>query len=300
MLKKNIHLNEALAWFPRLTVVTKSDFGKIYSSDEIKKDFIENLSFVKALKKNPKALEGIKKLVDSGTIVPAQKTKNIVSYFFARWPIVRDHNYIMGSHAVINDKARIIIYLDSHYLSYGLYNPEKVYKTVIHELAHNYVYNEPNSFLGVYKKHLMNFYKALFEDYFKITPGKADKAIEDFIKNLLMLEKSAYSDEARAKKYWSYIEKLSKMSNFTPEKRQMRLEIYQNTIRMYQQGVGVYLQYYYENPVVTSLYTAYDIAFKYNKMNSILAQELFCLSEVFAIMTEYGHDKYILDYLKTI
>jgi hypothetical protein len=289
---------DELAWFPSGMKPVALGKDSYYTSDELKSGFVEAIS-KGSLEKHPKAVRGIKILIDREIIVPAHVSKTKLGYLWARWWKTPE-SYKMGSTHV---EGKIFIFLDNRFAEYGVYDSNIITGTLIHELAHYIAHINIDSYIEIYKSILIKYYRSFCSMYFNITKKIDDKLIFEYVTILKDIEKNMINRKYLQhgdtfKRYYALMEKIAAQGNLSEEAQKKAVNNLFGMLHIYFRSRDGFMAIRNRSFILRCLLNAYSLAFKINP-NTICIQELYMVSETLAILSEIKH-KYIIKYLEGI
>jgi hypothetical protein len=128
----------------------------LYTSDALKEKFIAAINSSKM----GHVLKGIDVLVEKGIVVPAFGTKNLLSFIINKKPRFMSHDPEMKSAAFVDaDTKKIYFLIENNSNTFGLSDNNKLAETLIHELIHVFCMRSPRTYLKLFLKDLVKYYK---------------------------------------------------------------------------------------------------------------------------------------------
>jgi hypothetical protein len=190
------------------------DGNKIYTSKTLKSNV------KKAFEKYfPSLSKKISKLIDSEKLIPAFRTKNIIQYLIKRSKIRRNP---LGT----TRGEKCYIFVDSFYAKFKIASVDEKYLStiIIHELVHLAKHRNPNLFLRINYKTIIEFYKEFFRNFLHITENIDNKIVDEILLRQQLMEKKGIINFVKL--YSPVFTKLRDISNLTENEYQYRFDIF--------------------------------------------------------------------------
>jgi len=271
-----------------LKEIVKLDSNPLYGSDHLNEKFMKALSKVDKTKGD---LIKIQKLLDKKTLIPCFLQKGLLHHISWRIFAPIGIKSIAGFFNPEDGRVVIMISNDANIFTYVSNN--FLADLTIHELSHRAAYIDANKFYSTFRNELIDFYKALFCEIFKIKEKDLnDKTVFDIIaflfRNIEMTATTITSGQLI--KYNILIRKsLSSLSSLKHEEFEYVSDDYVKIIALFLNDLNMFFDAREEySNILNPIYRAYKKALGIRNTTTVCIQELIYPSEVIAILSEYG------------
>lgn len=287
--KQSTNLQQEVFILPTgLKEVARLDDSPLYGSDHL------NEKFLKALSKQDKtkgSLNKVESLINKRMLIPCFLDKGILH--FIGWRIFGPSSIksIAGFFnpederifILISNDANIFTYVSNHFLA----------NLTVHELSHRAAFLDANKFYHTFRQELIDFYKHLFCELFKIDKKKLDdKIVFNIIKFMFQnIEMEPGQVSSHALILYSQLIRMQ-LKGLSDLKHDNFLVVADDYIQI----IGIFLKDLngffnaidqYEH-ILVPIYRAYKQSLGIRNASTVCIQELIYPSEVIALLSEYG------------
>lgn len=271
-----------------LKEVVKLDDSPLYGSDHLNEKYIKALSKVDKTKGD---INKIQKLLDKRILIPCFLQKGLLHHI--AWRIFGPIGIksIAGFFNPADKRVVIMISNDANIFTYVSNN--FLANLTVHEFSHRAAFLDPNKFYSTFRNELIEFYRALFCEIFKIKEKNLDdKSVFTIIaylfRNIEMVA-SGISSGALIK-YSSLIEsKLRSVSTLNQDQFMIMSDDYIKIIAIFLKDLNFFFDSREEySHILNPIYRAYRKALGVRNTSTVCIQELVYPSEVISILSEYG------------
>lgn len=268
--------------------------NKIYTSDEIKDEFIESISSQDTFKP---IQDHIIRLIDLDVIVPVHVKEGVMNkivYFFFK----DKRKFAQSSFCIafFNTESNKIFVLVENVENIEYWKKEEVLSLILlHEFQHMTATYFPNSFMRLHAKSLIAYYKRFLKIYFK-----ADVSDRDVYKlvNWIHFQTESRTGKTRmqddlVQRYFSIMWNLLKPSYESTDQLKVDLYSFFRTMIIYLKNPSTYVQLVHQrDPACWKLFSALSESYKAlnitQEVNSMCIQEVFAPGEVICMESEYN------------
>lgn len=265
-----------------LKLETTIDGIKFYSSDSLKKNFVE--AFEKSSKGSHISKE-IQSLVEKNLIIPCYKSKNLLS-FIRRRIFSGPERYIVGFYH--REEKKVLILIENKISIIGTAANNVLVSTTLHESMHLAAGQNLSGFMRIFNSNLKLYYTEFIKDYFKVDSPNS-KSIDDLIKYIATFERrgAEYTNQ-NLKNYFSLLASLfmedSKLTQTDFDQRLTHLIV---AIKIFVVNTPTFIRQVRNFSVLLrSLNQAYENAFRSKNEYTLPIQELMSVSEVACVLAE--------------
>lgn len=262
-----------------------------------------NYAFLNIFQKDPfgsKVFNTVNKLVNDGRIVPGlltNKTLKFLKYKFSSDPYSKHLKNIAGLYT--EKENMIIFFMDNNVGLFKRGNDQNLITLAIHELMHMSFHNKPTQFIEVFKDQLGKYYQFLFSVLLNLSDDrnaiKIKNPFDNIVKKIMAFEKKGDWSLGSIEKLVNSFKNIAFEENDDIEKKE--IERRWNTVSGFMAkfiflATKDFNSFYSKisgefGGVIQLLYQSYNAAFGFKRFTNLAFQELFCVSEVISIYSEY-------------
>jgi len=250
---------------------------KLYSSDKLKLKFFEAVLATPWGKFHAK---NIKRLVQTGNIVPALMDKGIASFLAKKFLSKDWSKNVQGLYS--GELGKVIIFIDNNSNWLGVSSNKDLVKTTLHECMHLSAQDNMNGFMKIMTPTFMKYYSSYFDDIFSCKGFNASTVI----KALKPME-GIFSTNLHKKYMNALWDEVGKTTSLDEEEADDLMKDIFMITRNFPTNPNLLMRYYGKYyHIFGPLNKAYMQTFRERNSYTSPAQELWALSEVAAVMVE--------------
>jgi len=178
-----------------LKVVMSIDGFKLYSSDKLKKAFLQSMAKTSTAKIINPVLE---KLVSKGLVTPCFQNKGIIKNFAYKFFASSIDKSIAGFFDTVTSK--VVILVDNEINVFGFSSNYNLAVITLHECTHMFAKRKPSAFLSTFKQELRTYYGSAFTNIFQLK--SKIKNLDNIIKFIFDLEKKGDTSNSMLLSYY--------------------------------------------------------------------------------------------------
>jgi len=281
-----VYLEEAWGILPKsLSVVDTLEGQKLYSSDAVKKKFVDAISGQKIL---APVTDKIQNLIDRQIIVPCFASGNLIKFMAHKFFSDQMSKSLLGFY--FSERNKIYILLDNH-TKFAIFMSDKALSSVtIHEMMHYASWNLKDRFFTMHKDAMRKYFRSYYKLQFGI--NTADNLIDELVrfalKNFEYPKKHSTSFLAR---YADLLFTRFENAITNEEERDVMVRHTLAVVKLYLVNPNAFIQSIRSgDPIVTevvaNLYKSYK-ALNIKDPRSLTIQELVYPSEVICIQSQH-------------
>jgi len=284
MLNTDKNLDEIIALPIGLKPLARLDGKLIYGSEKL------NTNFLKAISKSKRTSPHLAKfssMINSKRLIVCFKSKTLPG--FIQWKVFAPsgEQKILGFYDPPSDK--IFIFISSNLNMFAYVSNNFLSKLLIHESIHMFADVKRGSFISLFKADLINYYKHLWTNYFKMNKNDVkDETILNVVNFIFKNFELKSPTGAGLKAYFTLIFK--EFFQYTTVSKDEFAKLVSDYLLFATIFVTDMQKFISSIPkykhVFTPIYTAYKEAFGLTNLTTLCVQELLYPSEVIAIMSE--------------
>jgi hypothetical protein len=270
---------------------------KLYTSDKLKKDYIDS---IKNSKFGNSIGSPIEKLVKSGEIIPCWLNKRLFSLtifkLFSSSPTKNIAGYYFG------DKKKVYIIIDNNINFFTHASDDQIAKITIHETLHMMAFKNSKKFYSIFKKNLIEFYDNYFDDVFELDDKQVDT--EEVVDYLIKLQNRPYHTNADIIEYGNII-KETYIGNSKLKKEEFNGVLFNflSAVKIIVSNPMSFLRTAKKFDLIIGhpLKLSYKITFKQSPPNdNIYFQEIITASEIISVASEMKISSDMINAIKSI
>jgi len=292
-----MEIQELIAAPISLSLETTIEGSKFYSSDSLKKKFVE--AFSKS-SKGSQITDQIETLVQKKLVLPCYKSKNLFS--FIKKKISGDTDkYILGFYHT--KERKVVVLIENAVTIIGTAANNELVSTTMHECMHLSAGKNFSKFTSTFYKHLHSYYTQFVDSYFGVNYPNPKK-ISELMKYIANLEKRGldYANKELGNYYREILRLFSSDTTLMESDFDQRLTdmvVALKLMIMHMPSLARNARKY--QMLFTSLNSAYLNAFGQRNKYTTPIQELVSLSEVACVFVEISpHDPVVKRLFKII
>ena len=292
-----MEIQELMAAPISLSLETVIDGSKFYSSDKLKRKFVE--AFAKS-SKGKDITSQIESLVEKKFVMPCYKSKGLFS-FIKRKLIGDPDKYILGFYHI--KEKRVIVLIENSVSIIGTAANNELVSTTMHECMHLIAGRNFSKFTQVFSNYLNAYYTEFVKHYFNVD-SPDQKSIREMMKFIAGLEKRGpgYAN-SQLKNYYRLMYSLfGNVTVLTDQDFDQRLTDMVVALKLMIMHIASLMKNARKYQMLfTSLNSAYYNAFGKKNQYTTPIQELISLSEIACVFAEMApHDSVIKRMFKII
>jgi len=273
--------------------VANLDGMKIYSSDTLKRKYVEAM---REMDKTKPIAEAIDKLVDKSTILPAWLNKGIFRLIFFKIFAPPGSQNVLGFYTSQHDQIYLLI---DNNISFGYAPNQRLMHLTIHESMHMAASHMRNSFVNLFTPEIVSFYSSMYEDLFQIPANQITKQCNTIMKYLF--KEFEFNSESLT---------MITIKKFLKDYRELLDKSFRSLTRLPQEKFDKYLLDYIAfinlyfsdiNRFINSIRSSYPHIYRamlrgyknglgFENNFSLCVQELFFVSEIVCIYSEHTNN----------
>jgi len=280
----NKNLDEIIALPIGLKPLARLDGKLIYGSEKLNSNFLKAIS--KSKRTSP-LLAKFSSMIDSKKLIICFKSKTLPG--FIQWKVFAPsgEQKVLGFYDPPSEK--IFIFISANLNIFAYVSNNFLSKLLIHESIHMFADEKRGSFISLFKSDLINYYKHLWSNYFKMNKNDVkDENILNVVNFIFKNFELKSPTGSSLKEYFTIIFKeFFQYTTISKDEFAQLVNDYILFARIFimdmQKFISSITKYKH---VFDSIYLAYKEAFGLTNLTTLCVQELLYPSEVIAIMSE--------------
>lgn len=263
--------------------VANLDGWKLYSSDSLKRKFIE--SMYKISRSNPIAKD-VEKMVGKSKIIPCWINKGLFGLLLFKAFAPKGTQGILGFYYPKEDQIYLLI---DNNISFGFASNTRLSNLMIHESIHMSASHMKNNFIILFTPEFTAYYTAMVEFIFK-TDGEINKEVTTLFN--FLFKNFEFKNVKNLKPFFEIYHKLMfdlfrNKSKLGTEEFDKTLLDFMNFIRLYFRDINGFISSLRNyTHIYRGLLSGYEKGLKVRNTTSLCIQELFFPSEIICIYSE--------------